>query len=278
MSNIPNIELNNGVIIPQLGLGVLKMTDGEEVESSVLKALEVGYRAIDTAAGYGNEAGVGSALKKSGLAREDYFITTKLANVDQGYDTTLVAFDKSLELLGLDYLDLYLIHWPQPMYDQYVDCWKALEKLYSDKRVRAIGICNFEPVHLERLFNETGIVPAVNQIELHPYLTQVELQEFCAKHSIAVEAWSPLMQGGEVLNNELVKSIGTKYNKTAAQVVLRWVTQKGIITIPKSTHKERMIENMSIFDFILTDEESIAIDGLNQNFRTGPDPYTFSRR
>lgn len=276
--NIPKIKLNNGIEIPQLGLGVLKMSDGDEVESSVLKALEVGYRAIDTAAGYGNEGGVGSALKKCGLKREEYFITTKLANSDQGYDNTLRAFDKSLELLGLDYLDLYLIHWPQAMYDQYVDCWKAFEKIYAEKRVRAIGICNFEPIHLERLFNETSIIPAVNQIELHPYLTQVELQAFCAKHNIAIEAWSPLMQGGEVLRNETVIEIGKKYNKTAAQVVLRWVTQKGIITIPKSTHKERMIENMNIFDFILEDEDVKTLDGMNKDFRTGPDPYTFSRR
>ena len=278
MTAIPNIKLNNGVEIPQLGLGVLKMADGDEVESSVLKALEVGYRAIDTAAGYGNEGGVGSALKKSDIKREDLFITTKLANSDQGYDNTLRAFDVSMSLLGLDYLDLYLIHWPQAMYNQYVDCWKAFEKLYAEKRVRAIGVCNFEPVHFEKLFNETDIVPVVDQIELHPYLTQMELQEFCAKHNINIEAWSPLMQGGDVLRDELVISIGKKYGKTAAQVVLRWVTQKGIITIPKSTHKERMIENMSIFDFELTEDEVVSINALNKNFRTGPDPYTFSRR
>jgi len=278
MSVIPNIMLNNGIEMPQLGVGVLKIPDGEEVETTVLNALEVGYRAIDTAAGYGNEGGVGSAIKKSGIKREDLFITTKLANSDQGYDSTLKAFDISMNYLGLDYLDLYLIHWPQPMYDQYVDCWRAFEKLYAEKRIRAIGVSNFEPVHLERLFSETDIVPSVNQIELHPYLTQSTLREFCGEHGIAVEAWSPLMQGGEVLSNDLVISIGKKYGKSAAQVVLRWVTQKGIITIPKSTHRNRMVENLNIFDFELDDDEVKSIDALNRDFRTGPDPYTFSRR
>ena len=278
MNTIPKIELNNGVEIPQLGLGVLKMTDGPEVEASVLAALNAGYRSIDTAEGYGNESGVGRALKASGVKREEVFITTKLANRNQGYDSTLKAFEGSLERLGLDYLDLYLIHWPQPMYDQYIETWKAIEKLYGEKRMRAIGVSNFEPEHLERLFSETDVVPAVNQIEFHPCLTQAALLDFCRKHSIAVEAWSPLMQGGEVLRNELIQTLAKKYNKSPAQVILRWDIEKGIIVIPKSVHEERIRENMDIFDFTLDADDIAAIDALNKDFRTGPNPYTFSNR
>lgn len=275
---IPNIKLNNGVEIPQLGLGVLKMTDGPEVESSVLKALELGYRHIDTAAGYGNEGGVGKAVKASGLKRAEIFITTKLANKDQGYDSALKAFDASLKLLQTDYLDLWLIHWPQPMYDQYVDCWKAFIKLYEEKRIRAIGVSNFVPEHLDRIIAETGVVPAVNQIECHPYLTNTPLREYCAKLGIAIEAWSPLMQGGEVLRNELIISLAAKYGKTPAQIVLRWDIEKGNIIFPKSVNEARIKENMGIFDFSLEAPDIAAIDGLNRDFRTGPDPYTFSRR
>ena len=278
MNGVPNIKLNNGVNIPQLGLGVLKMAEGEEVESSVLKALNAGYRSIDTAAGYGNEAGVGRGIMASGLTREEVFITTKLANRDQGYDAALKAFDVSLDLLGLDYLDLYLIHWPQPMYDQYIETWKAFERLYEEKRVRAIGVSNFEPEHLERLFLETGITPAVNQIEFHPYLTQDALQDFCKKHGIAVEAWSPLMQGGEVLRNDLILELAEKYDKSPAQIVLRWDIEKGVIVIPKSVHEERIRENMDIFDFSLESGEVDDIDDLNEDLRTGPNPYTFSNR
>ena len=275
---IPNITLNNGVEMPMLGLGVFQMTEGQEVESAVTSALELGYRSIDTAAGYRNESGVGRALKASGLKREEVFITTKLFNTDQGYDTTLKAFDKSMNELGLDYLDLYLIHWPIPMHGLYVDTWRAFEKLYEEKRIRAIGVSNFEPVHLEELFKNSPIKPAVNQIEFHPYLTQKPLLAFCKENGIAVEAWSPLMQGGEVLGLDLIQNLAKKYGKSPAQIVLRWDIEHGVITIPKSVHANRIKENMDIFDFALTADEVAQIDALNKDFRTGPDPYTFSRR
>ncbi|MCL2057868.1 MAG: aldo/keto reductase [Oscillospiraceae bacterium] len=276
MAGIPNIKLNNGVLMPQFGLGVFKMDEGPEVESSVLKALELGYRSIDTAAGYQNEAGVGRAVKASGIKREELFITTKLANRDQGYDSTLKAFDASMALLGLDYLDLYLIHWPLPLVNKYVDTWKAFIKLYKDKRIRSIGVSNFEPAHLERLFAETDVVPVINQVEYHPYLTQTTLKAFCAKHDIFIEAWSPLMRGGDILNDAKIGTMAQKYGKTAAQVVLRWNIEKGVVTIPKSVHEARIRENMNIFDFELDADDIAVIDVLNKNLRIGPDPNTFN--
>ena len=278
MGNMPTIILNNGVEMPQLGLGVFKMADGPEVETSVSKALELGYRSIDTAAGYNNEKGVGNAIKASGLLRNELFVTTKLANRDQGFDTTLKAFDASMALLGFDYLDLYLIHWPLPMHDNYADSWRAFIKLYEEKRIRAIGVSNFEPAHLERLITETGVTPVVNQIEFHPYLAQPVLMDFCSKNGIAIEAWSPLMQGGGILNDDLIKMLADKYGKTAGQIVLRWNIDKGVITIPKSVHAERMLENINIFDFALDSDDIGAIDGLNKNSRTGPDPNVFDVR
>jgi len=278
MGTIPSIKLNNGVEMPQLGLGVFLMSDGTEVESSVSKALELGYRSIDTAAGYRNEKGVGRAIKASGLKREEIFVTTKLANGDQGYESTLKAFEKSMELLGIGYLDLYLIHWPLPMYDQYADSWKAFIKLYKEKRIRSIGVSNFEPAHLEKLFSETGVKPAVNQIEFHPLLTQATLLDFCGKHDIFIEAWSPLMRGGDILENASIKTLAAKYGKTPAQIVLRWDIEKGVITIPKTVREERMRENMDIFDFTLDAGDIAAIDGLNKDFRIGPDPNTLSNK
>jgi diketogulonate reductase-like aldo/keto reductase len=273
---IPSLKLNNGVEMPQFGLGVFQVSEGQEVEFAVSKALELGYRSIDTAAGYKNEAGVGKAVKASGLKREEIFITTKLANSKQGYDSTLKAYEASLKELDCDYIDLYLIHWPTPMYNRYVESWKALEKLYSQKLVRAIGVSNFEPEHLDNILEQCEITPAVNQIEFHPYLTQSTLLDYCSKKGIIVEAWSPLMQGGEVLKQEIITSLAKKYNKTPAQIVLRWDIQKGVITIPKSVHENRIRENMDIFDFELSSEEMAGIDALNRDFRTGGHPNTFS--
>jgi len=278
MAAIPNIRLNNGIEMPQFGLGVFKMTEGPEVESSVLSALEMGYRGIDTAAGYRNESGVGRAVKASGLKREDLFITTKLGNGDHGYDAALKAFEASMELLDIGYLDLYLIHWPLPMYDRYVETWKAFIKLYEEKRIRAIGVSNFEPAHLERIITETNVTPAVNQVEYHPYLTQNVLRDFCDKHGIVIEAWSPLMRGGDILDDEIIKRLASKYAKTPAQIVLRWDIDKGVVTIPKSVHPERIRENMDIFDFTLDKGDIAAIDSLNRDARIGPDPNVMSNR
>jgi diketogulonate reductase-like aldo/keto reductase len=242
-----------------------------------LKALELGYRSIDTAAGYANEKGVGKAIRESGLKREEIFVTTKLANSKQGYDETLKAFDRSMSDLGLDYLDLYLIHWPLPMFGKAADTWKAFEKLYSEKRIRAIGVCNFEPAQLEDLFKTAAVKPAVNQIELHPRLTQKPLLSFCRKNKIAVEAWSPLMSGGDVLKDKNILGLADKYGKTPAQIILRWDIQNGVIVIPKSVHADRIAGNMDIFDFELDDEDMELIDSLDKGFRTGPNPYTFDK-
>ncbi|ASS89329.1 glyoxal reductase [Aeribacillus pallidus] len=266
------VTLHNGVKMPWFGLGVYKVNEGEEVIQAVKSAIKAGYRSIDTAAYYKNEEGVGIAIKESGIPREELFITTKVWNDDQGYDSTLKAFDDSLNRLGLDYLDLYLIHWP--VSGKYKETWKALERLYKDGRVRAIGVCNFHVHHLEDLLQSAEIKPMVNQVEFHPRLTQEELRKYCKEQNIQFEAWSPLMRGG-LLDNETLAEIAEKYNKTIAQVILRWDLQHEVVTIPKSTKEHRIIENASIFDFELSQEDMEKIDSLNKNERIGPDPDTF---
>lgn len=266
------IKLNNGVDMPRLGLGVFKVEDGQEVINSVKWALEHGYRSIDTAAAYKNEEGVGQALKDSGLNREEIFVTSKLWNSDQGYEETLQAFETSLEKLGLEYLDLYLIHWP--VEGKYKESWKAMEKLYQDGKIRAIGVSNFQPHHLDDLLKDAEVTPVINQVELHPKLAQQEVRDYCEKHDIVVEAWSPLMQG-QILEEPVIQELAEKYNKTAAQIVIRWDLQIGIVTIPKSTKQHRIQENADVFDFQLTDEEVVKITQLNENHRVGPDPDNF---
>jgi diketogulonate reductase-like aldo/keto reductase len=274
-SKVPPIILNNGVEMPQLGYGVWQVPD-DEAEKAVVTALEAGYRSIDTAAIYGNEEGTGKAIAASGIAREDLFVTTKLWNSDQGYDATLRAFDTSLAKLGLDYVDLYLIHWPLPAQDRYVDTYKAFEKLYADGRVRAIGVSNFLPEHLERLIGETSVVPAVNQIELHPHLQQQASRDFHAERGIATEAWSPLGQGKGLLEVPAIVAIARKHDRTPAQVVLRWHLQLGNVVIPKSVTPSRIKENIDVFGFTLDNEDLAAISALDENRRLGPDPAEFN--
>ncbi|WP_406103116.1 aldo/keto reductase [Streptomyces sp. NBC_01003] len=274
VSKVPPIILNNGVEMPQLGFGVWQVPDAE-AEKAVATALEAGYRSIDTAAIYGNEEGTGKAIAASGIAREKLFVTTKLWNADQGYDATLRAYDASLDKLGLDYLDLYLIHWPLPSKDSYVDTYKALEKIYADGRAKAIGVSNFLPEHLERLLGETSIIPAVNQIELHPHLQQRAAREFHAEQGIATEAWSPLGQGKGLLEVPAIVAIAQKHGRTPAQVVLRWHVQLGNVVIPKSVTPSRIVENIDVFDFELDVEDIAAISALNEDRRLGPDPATF---
>lgn len=266
------VTLNNGVKMPQVGLGVYKVDEGEVVINSVKKALEVGYRLIDTAAFYKNEHGVGQAIRESGVPREEVFVTTKVWNSDQGYDKTLQAFEESMEKLGLEYLDLYLIHWPLPKQDKYVETYRALEKLYEDGRVRAIGVSNFEPEHLEKLMAHCNVKPVVNQVECHPYLAQKELKDYCKKHDIIVEAWGPLMRGREVLDNDVIQAIAAKHGKSPAQVILRWHLQHDVIVIPKSVTPSRIEENFQVFDFELSAEEMKQIDALDRNERTGHHP------
>jgi diketogulonate reductase-like aldo/keto reductase len=272
-----HVTLNNDLKMPQLGFGVWQVGN-EEATAAVAKALEVGYTSIDTAMIYKNEEGVGKAIKEANVNREDLFITTKVWNSDQGYDNTIAAFEASLERLGLDYVDLYLIHWPTPEYDEYVDTFKAMEKLYKDGRVKAIGVCNFEIEHLERLMKETEIKPVLNQVECHPYLAQNELKDFCKKHDIFVEAWSPLDQGGDVLKDEVVTNIAEKLGKTAAQVVLRWHLQNDTIVIPKSVTPSRIKENFEVFDFELSADEMNAINKLDAGRRKGPNPNEMNVR
>ena len=263
--------LHNGVKMPWVGLGVFKVTEGEEVVQSVKAAIKNGYISIDTAAIYKNEEGVGQAIKESGVPREELFITSKVWNSDQGYESTLAAFETSLNKLGLDYLDLYLIHWPGK--NKYKETWKALEKLYKDGRVRAIGVSNFLVHHLEDLISTAEINPMVNQVEFHPHLTQKELLAYCKKEGIQMEAWSPLKQG-QLLNEPVLEYLAHKYNKSVAQVILRWDLQHGVVTIPKSIKEHRIIENADIFDFELSAEDMDKIDGLNQDSRAGSHPDT----
>lgn len=271
---IPTITLNNGVEMPQVGFGVFQVPN-EETTAAVGSALKAGYRSIDTAAIYGNEEGVGAALAQSGIAREDLFITSKIWIADMGYEQALEAFDASLERLGLDYLDLYLIHWPAPEKNLYVETWKALEKLYAEKKIRAIGVSNFQPEHLEQLVAEGTIVPAVNQVELHPALQNREVVAANAQHGIVTEAWSPLAQGA-MLTDETIVGIAQAHEVSAAQVILRWHLQQGRVIIPKSVTESRIIANLNLFGFKLTSDELASIDALDRDGRTGPNPDTFN--
>jgi 2,5-diketo-D-gluconate reductase A len=272
---IPDITLNNGQQIPQLGFGVF-LIEPDDTMAAVSTALQAGYRHIDTAEMYGNEQEVGEAIRQSGLDRSEVYVTSKLSNDAHRPEDARRAFDDSLKALGVDYLDLFLIHWPLPTrYDgDYVSTWKTLEEFYRDGRARSIGVSNFQPRHLRRLHGETEIIPAVDQIEVNPYLTQDELRGFCAGHQIAVEAWSPLGRGG-VLGDPTIAAIARRAAKTPAQVVLRWHLEHGDIVFPKSVTPDRIRENIDIFDFGLSADEVEAINALNRNERTGPDPDTF---
>ncbi|NAY91598.1 aldo/keto reductase [Muricauda sp. JGD-17] len=265
-------QLHNGVEMPYFGLGVYLSKDGKEVINAVKNALDHGYRHIDTASIYNNEEGVGEGIKQSTVDRKDVFLVSKVWNTDQGYDSTLKAFDASLERLGTDYLDLYLIHWPKG--EKSKETWKAMERLYDEKRVRAIGISNFLKHHIEDLLPDAKIVPMVNQMEFHPYLVQQELIDFCHSIGIQYEAWSPLMQGN-IFDLDTMKELAKKYNKTIAQIVLRWDLQKGVITIPKSSKKERILSNADLFDFEIESNDIRLLDSLNCDKRFGPDPDNF---
>jgi len=268
--------LQNGVAMPWLGLGVFKVEEGAELVQAVKTAIKHGYRSIDTAAIYGNESGVGQgiqeALLENNLTREKLFVTSKVWNADLGYDSTLAAYEASLNKLGLDYLDLYLIHWP--VQDKFQESWRALETLYKEGRVKAIGVSNFHVSHLQKLLLNAEIKPMVNQVEFHPYLSQPELLLYCKEHGIQMEAWSPLMQG-QLLDQPVLKEIAAKHGKSIAQIIIRWDLQHGVITIPKSTKEHRIIENADVFNFLLTDEDMTRINLLNQNLRVGPDPDHF---
>lgn len=270
-----DVTLNNGLKMPQLGFGVWKIPD-EEATAAVEKALEAGYRSIDTAKVYGNEVGVGKAIANSSVPREELFITTKVWNADHGYENTLQAFDASLERLGLDYVDLYLIHWPTPKFDQYVETYQALEKLYKDGRVKAIGVCNFDIEHLERILDECEVVPVINQVECHPYLQQKELKAFCEQHQIKLEAYSPLMNGRDILQDEVIQGLAEQYGKTPAQIILRWHLQKEVVVIPKSVTPSRIEENINVFDFELNDSDMNKIAELDRNLRINKIPSEFN--
>jgi 2,5-diketo-D-gluconate reductase A len=272
MTSVPTITLNNGVEIPQLGFGVFQVPPAETKEAT-LAAFEVGYRHIDTAEMYRNEKGVGEAVRASGLKREDLFITSKLNNSFHAHDAALQAFDQTLETLDIGYLDLFLIHWPLPAVGDFVETWKAMIEMHATGRVRAIGVSNFQPAHIRRLLDETDHIPSVNQIEVHPYLTQDDVRAYDFDNGIATEAWSPIAQG-LVLGDPVLEKIASRVGKTPAQVTLRWHIQRGDIVFPKSIKRERMIENFEIFDFELTDVDMAAIDALNRDERTGPDPDT----
>lgn len=268
--------LHNGVNMPWLGLGVFQVEEGSELIQAVKSAIAHGYRSIDTAAIYQNETGVGQAIKEAlqdnNLSREELFVTSKVWTADMGYEETIAAYEASLAKLGLEYLDLYLIHWP--VKGNYKETWRALETLYKEGRVKAIGVSNFQIHHLEDVMKDAEIKPMVNQVELHPYLSQQALLSFCQEQGIQLEAWSPLMQG-QLLDQPVLKQIAAKYSKSVAQVIIRWDLQRGIITIPKSTKEHRIIENVDVFDFLLTEEDMNLINALNQDQRVGPDPDNF---
>ena len=265
--------LNNGLEMPWLGFGTWQINDGQEVEHSVRSALEIGYRSIDTAAVYGNERGVGKAIRESGIPREDIFLTTKVWNDAQREKRTLAAFEESLKRLGTEYVDLYLIHWPVEGYSQ--GTWQVMEEIYQSGRAKAIGVSNFLIHHLEELLGECQIVPSVNQVEFHPHLVQPELLRFCQGHKIQVEAWSPLMSG-QIFTVQAVLRLAEKYQKTPAQIALRWNLQHEVVTIPKSTHANRIAENSKVFDFELSPADMDLLDALDEGRRTGPDPDNFN--
>ncbi len=266
------VTLHNGVEMPQFGLGVYKVEEGRQVEDTVKNAINLGYRLIDTAAFYENEEGVGRAIRESGVPREELFITTKVWNTEQGYEQTLAAFEKSLNKLDLEYIDLYLIHWP--VKGKYLDTWRALEELYKAGKVKAIGVSNFQIHHLKDIMENSAEKPVVNQVELHPRMSQEELRSFCNEHNIKVEAWSPIARG-RILEDSSINEIADRHGKSAAQVILRWHLQNEVIIIPKSVHEERLRENADIFDFELNNEEMKQINLLNKNERYGADPDNF---
>lgn len=276
MQDVTRVQLNDGAEMPQLGLGVFKMSP-DEVGPPVRVAIAAGYRLIDTAAAYGNEEAVGQAVRESGLPRNEFFLTTKLANSEHGYQQALRAFHASLASLGTDYLDLYLIHWPLPKTDMYVETWRALEKLRAEGVARSIGVSNFTETHLKRLLEETGTVPAVNQVELHPRLTQAALREFHARHGIVTEAWAPIAHGRGPLEDQTVREVADRYGRSPAQVVLRWHIQLGNVAIPKSATPERIRSNVQIFDFELAQNDLDRIGALGPPERLGPDPDEFDR-
>lgn len=276
MGQVPEVKLSGGVSIPQVGYGVFQIPPAETARA-VAAALDSGYRSIDTAAAYGNEAGVGDAVRASGIPREDLFVTTKVWNSDHGYDSTLAAFDRSLRALRMDHVDLYLIHWPLPGRDRYLETWRALEHLLAEGGVRAIGVSNFHVPHLQRLIDSADVVPAVNQIELHPYLPQTHLRTFHAENGIATEAWSPLAQGA-LLADKAITGLSSKYGKSPAQIVLRWHVQLGTVVIPKSVTPARMRENIDVFDFELAEDDLLVLAELDNGTRVGPDPDVFDRQ
>jgi 2,5-diketo-D-gluconate reductase A len=270
MAEVPAVTLNNGVTMPQIGFGVFRVPEAETLQA-VLSAIEAGYRAIDTAALYGNETAVGRAIARCGVPREQLFLTTKLWNDDQGYQPAFRAFDGSLAQLGLDYVDLYLIHWPTPARSAYLDTWQALEEIYASGRARAIGVSNFQPWHLQPLLDRREIVPAVNQVELHPAFQQEQVRAFDRAHGIVTEAWSPLAQG-DILADPVITELSRLYGKTPAQIVLRWHIELGNVVIAKSVTPSRIRENIDIFDFSLAADDMAKVRALDRGMRTGPDP------
>lgn len=266
---IPNVTFNNGVTMPMLGLGTFKTPPGETTENSVRWALEAGYRKIDTATLYDNEEGVGRGIKASGVSRDDIFVTTKIWTSEMGFDNTLEAFDRSRKKLGIDILDLYLIHWPEK--ESFIETWKAMEKLYAEGKVRAIGVSNFEPHHIEKVKEQAEVQPVLNQVELHPYLNQAAVRDYCGNNDVVVEAWSPIAKG-KVIDDPVIKEIAANHGKSPVHVTLRWEHQHGVVVIPKSVHKERIEDNKNIFDFELSQDEMDKIDELHNDGRIGPHP------